>query len=88
MPFGECFGRAGCYLISKFPADNFEKVVLYREVLMAKKKKDIRTHIKMRSTESTYVYHTFKNRRNDPDRLQFKKYDPILRKHVLFKEER
>lgn len=55
---------------------------------MAKKKKDIRVHIKMRSTESPYVYHTFKNKRNDPDRMQLKKYDPVIRKHALFKEER
>jgi len=55
---------------------------------MAKKKKDIRVHIKMKSTASPYVYHTFKNKRNDPDRMQMKKYDPVVRKHVLFKEER
>lgn len=28
-----------------------------------------------------------KNRRNDPDRLVLKKYDPVLRKHVDFREE-
>ncbi|HCA84284.1 MAG TPA: 50S ribosomal protein L33, partial [Streptomyces sp.] len=28
------------------------------------------------------------NRRNDPDRLQLRKYDPVLRRHVLFREER
>lgn len=55
---------------------------------MAKKKGDQRTHIKMKSTESTYIYHTTKNKRNTTDRLQIKKYDPILRKHVIFKEER
>ena len=26
--------------------------------------------------------------RNDPDRLVLKKYDPIVRKHVEFREER
>ncbi|WP_237086952.1 50S ribosomal protein L33, partial [Mycobacterium tuberculosis] len=29
-----------------------------------------------------------KNRRNDPDRLILRKYDPILRLHVDFREER
>ncbi len=47
-----------------------------------------RGHIKLRSTESSYVYHTQKNKRNDPDRIQLKKFDPILRKVVVFKEEK
>ncbi len=55
---------------------------------MAKKKGDQRIHVKLRSTESTYVYHTVKNKRNTTERIQIKKYDPILRKHVNFKEER
>ena len=33
-------------------------------------------------------YITKKNRRNDPDRLVMKKYDPVVRKHVDFREER
>lgn len=55
---------------------------------MAKKKAGQRVHIKLKSTESTYIYHTTKNKRNTTERLQIKKYDPILRKHVNFKEER
>lgn len=51
-------------------------------------KKDDRINIKLKSTESTYMYHTRKNKRNSPERLQLKKYDPILRKHVLFKESK
>ena len=27
-----------------------------------------------------------KNKRNNPDRLELKKYSPKLRKHVIFKE--
>ena len=50
---------------------------------------DIRPIIKMRSTAGTgYTYVTRKNRRNDPDRLVLRKYDPVARKHVDFKEER
>ncbi|MBN4076150.1 50S ribosomal protein L33 [Gemmatimonas aurantiaca] len=55
---------------------------------MAKKKGEQRVHIKLKSTESTYVYHTTKNKRNTTDRLELKKYDPILKRHVNFKEER
>ncbi|MEU0880810.1 50S ribosomal protein L33 [Lentzea sp. NPDC005914] len=50
---------------------------------------DVRPIIKMRSTAGTgYTYVTRKNRRNDPDRLVLRKYDPVARKHVDFKEER
>ncbi|MGA5702924.1 50S ribosomal protein L33 [Peterkaempfera bronchialis] len=50
---------------------------------------DIRPIIKLRSTAGTgYTYVTRKNRRNDPDRLQLRKYDPVARRHALFREER
>jgi large subunit ribosomal protein L33 len=32
------------------------------------------------------MYLTFKNKRNDPNRIELMKYDPIVRKHVLYKE--
>ncbi|NUM48820.1 MAG: 50S ribosomal protein L33 [Anaerolineales bacterium] len=50
------------------------------------KKKGARVLIKLRSTESGYVYITEKNRRNDSSRLEVRKYDPVLRRHVIFKE--
>jgi large subunit ribosomal protein L33 len=31
---------------------------------------------------------TKKNRRNDPDRMVLRKYDPVARKHVEFEEDR
>jgi len=50
---------------------------------------DLRPIIKLTSTAGTgYTYVTRKNRRNDPDRLVLKKYDPRTRKHVDFREER
>ncbi|RZS44690.1 LSU ribosomal protein L33P [Herbihabitans rhizosphaerae] len=50
---------------------------------------DVRPIIKLRSTAGTgYTYVTRKNRRNDPDRMVLRKFDPIARKHVEFKEER
>lgn len=50
---------------------------------------ELRPIVKLRSsagTGSTYV--TRKNRRNDPDRLVLRKYDPQVSKHVEFREER
>ena len=56
---------------------------------MASKAKDLRPIIKLNSTAGTgYTYVTRKNRRNNPDRMVLKKYDPVVRKHVDFREER
>lgn len=56
---------------------------------MATRASDVRPVVKLRSTAgSGYVYVTRKNRRNDPDRLVLHKYDPVLRRHVEFREER
>lgn len=44
--------------------------------------------IKMASTESPYRFTTTKNKRNHPQRLQLKRYDPVVRRHVLFKEDK
>ncbi|GHB59221.1 50S ribosomal protein L33 1 [Streptomyces cirratus] len=50
---------------------------------------EIRPIIKLRSTAGTgFTYVTRKNRRNDPDRLVLSKYDPVVRRHVDFREER
>ena len=50
------------------------------------KKKGARILVKLKSTESGHQYVTMKNRRNDPQRLELRKYDPMVRKHVLYKE--
>ena len=47
-----------------------------------------RVQVKLKSTESHHHYYTMKNKRNNPDRISLRKYDPVLRKHVIFKEER
>nr|ALV86444.1 50S ribosomal protein L33 [uncultured bacterium 16] len=53
---------------------------------MAKGKKD-REKIKLVSTADTgFYYTTTKNKKNTPDKFEFKKYDPVVRKHVVFKE--
>jgi len=50
---------------------------------------EIRPLVKLRSTAGTgYTYVTRKNRGNDPDRLVLRKYDPVARRHVDFREER
>ena len=50
---------------------------------------DIRPIIKLKSTAGTgYTYVTRKNKRNNPDRITLKKYYPVARKHVEFREER
>jgi large subunit ribosomal protein L33 len=50
---------------------------------------EIRLIVKLRSTAGTgYTYVTRKNRRNDPDRQLLRKYDPVARRHVDFREER
>lgn len=51
-------------------------------------KKGDRINIKLKSTESPYVYHTNKNKRNTTERLQLRKYDPVVRRHVIFKESK
>jgi large subunit ribosomal protein L33 len=52
------------------------------------KKAGARETVKMRSTESPHMFTTKKNKRNNPDRIQLKRYDPVVRKHVLYKETR
>ena len=43
--------------------------------------------VKLQSTANTgYYYVTKKNPRNITEKLEFRKYDPVARKHVMFKE--
>jgi len=53
---------------------------------MPSHKKDVRLLVRLKSTESDHIYYTQKNRRNNPSRLELRKYDPILRRHVIYKE--
>ncbi len=56
---------------------------------MAAKSNALRPVVKLRSTAGTgFTYVTRKNRRNDPDRIVLRKYDPVVRQHVDFREER
>ncbi len=56
---------------------------------MAIKSKDLRPKITIESTAGTGTrYVTTKNRRNTPERLRLRKYDPKIRRHVEFAEVR
>ncbi|MGB3718261.1 MAG: 50S ribosomal protein L33 [Proteobacteria bacterium] len=49
--------------------------------------KPVTQKIKLVSTAGTgYYYVTKKNPRTSTEKLSFKKYDPVVRKHVEFKE--
>jgi large subunit ribosomal protein L33 len=47
----------------------------------------MREKIKLVSTAKTgHYYTTTKNKRQNPDKVEVKKFDPRIRKHVLYKE--
>ena len=47
----------------------------------------MRDKIRLVSTAGTgFFYTTSKNKRNTPEKIELKKYDPVIRKHVAFKE--
>ncbi|AAW84623.1 50S ribosomal protein L33 [Aliivibrio fischeri] len=49
--------------------------------------KGAREKIKLVSTANTgHFYTTDKNKRNMPGKMEIKKYDPVVRQHVLYKE--
>ena len=46
-----------------------------------------RDKIKLVSSAGTgHYYTTDKNKKTTPHKLEFKKYDPVVRKHVAYKE--
>ena len=53
---------------------------------MAKKNRE---KIKLVSSSGTgHFYTTTKNKRTTLNKLELKKYDPVIRKHVLYKEKK
>ena len=47
----------------------------------------MRDKIKMVSSAGTgHYYTTDKNKRTTPDKLEMKKFDPVIRKHVMYLE--
>ena len=47
----------------------------------------MRDIIKLVSSAGTgHFYTTTKNKRTMPEKIEMKKYDPVVRKHVMYKE--
>jgi large subunit ribosomal protein L33 len=47
----------------------------------------MREKIKLESTAGTgHFYTTTKNKRTMPEKIEIKKFDPVARKHVAYKE--
>lgn len=60
------------------------RALLFRELAMAK---SVTIKIRLVSTADTgYFYVTKKNTRTMTEKMAVKKYDPVARKHVEFKE--
>ena len=49
----------------------------------------MREKIKLVSSAGTgHYYTTTKNKRTTPDKLELKKYDPVVRRHVAYREDK
>lgn len=47
----------------------------------------MRDKVKLVSSAGTgHFYTATRNKRNTPDKLEKKKYDPVIRKHVIYNE--
>ena len=47
----------------------------------------MREKIKLESSAGTgHFYTTDKNKKNTPEKIEIKKFDPVARKHVIYKE--
>ncbi len=47
----------------------------------------MREKIKLESSAGTgHFYTTTKNKRTMPEKMEMKKFDPVVRKHVMYKE--
>ena len=49
--------------------------------------KSARDKIRLNSSAGTgHFYTTDKNKKTKPEKMEVKKYDPVVRKHVIYKE--
>ena len=49
----------------------------------------VREKIRLVSSAGTgHFYTTFKNKRKTTGKMEMKKYDPVVRKHVVYKEHK
>lgn len=50
-------------------------------------KNQVQEKIKLVSSAGTgHFYTTSKNKRNTPEKMEKKKYDPVVRQHVIYRE--
>jgi len=72
------------YVCKRVFSQNPDELILWSRSDMAKPATVL---IKMVSTADTgHYYVTKKNPRTQTEKLELKKYDPVVRKHVLYKE--
>ena len=55
---------------------------------MSKKKTGSRVIIRLKSSESSHFYSTYKNKKNTTEKIEIKKFDPVIKKTVLYKESK
>jgi large subunit ribosomal protein L33 len=73
-------------LQSPYPYDILRRLFAGSDVMARKGGREL---IRLVSTAGTgYFYTTSKNKTRTPQKLVFKKYDPVVRKHVDFKESK
>ena len=66
-------------MVSEFDSDTLSD--------QARGETGMRDKIRLTSSAGTgHFYTTTKNKRTTPDKIEIKKYDPVVRKHVIYKE--
>jgi len=55
--------------------------------LLKKQEVNMRTKIRMQSSESAHFYTRHKNKRLHPEKMKLNMYDPFIRKHVVYNEK-
>ena len=79
--------RKGLRIIDKNGIDAVLKDVRDRGVKVWSAGVNMRDKIKLVSSAGTgHYYTTTKNKRTTPDKMEIQKYDPVVRKHVAYKE--
>lgn len=82
-------GRRSAMMAAAWPCDAHTKLSTESPGDYQTMAKAIREKIKLVSSAGTgYFYTTTKNRKLHPDKMTVKKYDPKVRKHVEFTEQR
>ena len=62
-------------------------LLIYVNLEKSKGTQIMRDIIKLVSSEGNgHFYTTTKNKRTMPEKIEIKKYDPVARKHVIYKE--